>query len=129
MVIPENALSNNTEPNQKQLLTSNIPSATVTNDELLTAIFLFKLEELTFMLLFSKVTLEKKPITVIYTDAKIDSYSIKLILDSYQVDYAASARIITANGATKTPIGEIDDLFIEVNGIIIQIKILVIEVT
>ncbi|KAG9293650.1 hypothetical protein G9A89_018987 [Geosiphon pyriformis] len=48
---------------------------------------------------------------------------------SCQVDRAASARIITANGATKTPIGEIDNLLIKINGIIVPIKVLVMEAT
>ncbi|KAG9300057.1 hypothetical protein G9A89_018334 [Geosiphon pyriformis] len=34
----------------------------------------------------------------------------------HQVNHAASAHIITADGATKTPIGEIDDFPFEVNG-------------
>ncbi|KAG9287816.1 hypothetical protein G9A89_017411 [Geosiphon pyriformis] len=66
-----------------------------------------------------------------YTDAKVDGHSIKLILDSrladsiitrqlmdqlgHRVDHTVSARIITANRATKTPIGEINDFSIEVN--------------
>ncbi|KAG9302189.1 hypothetical protein G9A89_020623 [Geosiphon pyriformis] len=68
-----------------------------------------------------------KPITAMYTNAKVDGQAIKLILDS--VDCAASARIITANGTTKTPIGEIDNFPIEVNGIIVPIKVLVMEAT
>ncbi|KAG9303329.1 hypothetical protein G9A89_013655 [Geosiphon pyriformis] len=63
-----------------------------------------------------------------YTNAKINSQSIKLILDSGLAD-TASARIIITDGATKTPIGEIDALLIEVNGIIVPIKVLVIEAT
>ncbi|KAG9301866.1 hypothetical protein G9A89_004545 [Geosiphon pyriformis] len=46
---------------------------------------------------------------------------------SHQVDCTASARIITADGATKTPIDEIDDFPIEINSIIISIKVLVME--
>ncbi|KAG9294298.1 hypothetical protein G9A89_021657 [Geosiphon pyriformis] len=88
-------------------LTSNIPSVTIMEDESLAVIFLFEIEEPTKIFLFSKTMLEEKPIMVIYTDAKID---------------AASARIFTTDGATKTPISEIDVLPIEVNGIIILIK-------
>ncbi|KAG9304646.1 hypothetical protein G9A89_020210 [Geosiphon pyriformis] len=44
-----------------------------------------------------------------------------------QVDCAASTRIITANGATKTPISEIDDFLFEINSIIAPIKVLVME--
>ncbi|KAG9289109.1 hypothetical protein G9A89_022418 [Geosiphon pyriformis] len=57
-------------------------SATVTNDKSLAVIFPFEFKELTSTLLFSKVTFEEKPITTMYTDAKIDDHSIKLILDS-----------------------------------------------
>ncbi|KAG9287476.1 hypothetical protein G9A89_023848 [Geosiphon pyriformis] len=58
-----------------------------------------------------------------YTNTRVDGHPIKLILDT------ASARIITANGATKTPIGEIDDFPIEINGIIVPIKVLVMNAT
>ncbi|KAG9304154.1 hypothetical protein G9A89_019716 [Geosiphon pyriformis] len=117
LVTPEDTSSNNLETNQKNL-TSNIPSATVTNNESLVTIFSFEFEELSFMPLFNGAVLEEKPITIMYTDAKIDGHSIKLILDSRlagsiitrqlidqlgcQVDRAVSARIITAYGATKT---------------------------
>ncbi|KAG9292953.1 hypothetical protein G9A89_016315 [Geosiphon pyriformis] len=119
--------------------------ATITNDKSLATIFPFELEETTIVLLFSRAVLEEKPITAMYTNMKVDGHFIKLILDSRsagsiitrqlmdqlscQVDHTASARIITADGATKTPIGEIDNLFIEVNDIIIPIKVLVIEAT
>ncbi|KAG9297565.1 hypothetical protein G9A89_007640 [Geosiphon pyriformis] len=88
---------------------------------------------------------EKKPLMAMYTDAKVDGHSIKLILDSgsvgsiitkqlidqlgCQVDRVVSAKIITTDGATKTPIGEINNFFIEVNGIIVPIKVLVMEAT
>ncbi|KAG9290188.1 hypothetical protein G9A89_022164 [Geosiphon pyriformis] len=61
-----------------------------------------------------------------YTDAKVDGHSIKLILN---INRTASTRIITANGTTKTPIGEIDDFSIEVNDIIVPIKVLIIKAT
>ncbi|KAG9304900.1 hypothetical protein G9A89_010762 [Geosiphon pyriformis] len=82
LVTPEDVSFNNVETNQAQPLTSNIFPATITNDELLTAIFPFKLEKLTSMLLFSEATLKKKPITAMYTNTKVDDHSIKLILDS-----------------------------------------------
>ncbi|KAG9288497.1 hypothetical protein G9A89_015703 [Geosiphon pyriformis] len=111
-----------------QTLINNIPPATVTNDKSLAAIFPFKLEGPSQLPLFSRVTFEEKPITVMYTDAKVDGHPIKLILDSDQlgrrIDRAASACIITADNATKTPIGEIDDFPFEVNGIITPIKVL-----
>ncbi|KAG9295959.1 hypothetical protein G9A89_011811 [Geosiphon pyriformis] len=66
----------------QQALTNNIPPAIITNDELLVASFLFDLEETIEILLFSGAALEKKPITAMYMDAKIDDHAIKLILDS-----------------------------------------------
>ncbi|KAG9297013.1 hypothetical protein G9A89_008599 [Geosiphon pyriformis] len=143
LVTPKDTQSNNPKTNQHPTLTSNIPPATITKNKSLDTIFPFELEELSTMPLFSEAVLEKKPITVMCTDAKIDGHSIKLILDSgsadsiitkqlmdqlgHRVDCAASTRIITANGAIKTPIGKIDDFFFEVNGIIISIKVLVME--
>ncbi|KAG9290285.1 hypothetical protein G9A89_022261 [Geosiphon pyriformis] len=90
------------------------------------------------VLLFNGATLNIKPITTMYTNAKIDGYSIKPILDSkstgsiitrqlmdqlgHLVDCTASSRIITANKATKMPIGKINNLPIEINSIIVLIK-------
>ncbi|KAG9307432.1 hypothetical protein G9A89_017262 [Geosiphon pyriformis] len=142
----ENAITNNSESNLLQTtLTNNIPPATVTKNKSLVAIFLFELEETINSPLFSGAALKEKLITTIYTDAKVDGHSIKLILDSgladsiitkqlinqldCQVDCAVSTRIITADRVTKTPIGEIDDFPIEVNGIIVPIKVLVMEAT
>ncbi|KAG9297717.1 hypothetical protein G9A89_011232 [Geosiphon pyriformis] len=126
LVTPENTQPNNPETNQHQILTSNILPATITENKLLNAIFPFELKEPSTMLLFSGAALKKKPITAMYTDAKVDGHFIKLILN---INCAASARIITADGATKTPIGKIDDFPFEVNGIIIPIKVLVMKAT
>ncbi|KAG9286831.1 hypothetical protein G9A89_012381 [Geosiphon pyriformis] len=125
LINPEDATFNNLEIKQIQPLTNNIPPATVTNNKLLVAIFLFELEELASMSLFSRAVLKEKPITAIYTDAKVDDHPIKLILNSrsadsiitkqlmdqldHQVNHAASARIIMTDRATKTPIGKIDN--------------------
>ncbi|KAG9302754.1 hypothetical protein G9A89_009531 [Geosiphon pyriformis] len=145
LVTPEDAQPKDPETNLQLILTSNIPLATITEDESLAAIFLFEIEEPSEVLLFSGATIKEKPITAMYTDAKIDGHSIKLILDngsadsiitqqlmnqlSRRVDHAASTRIITADGATKTPIGKIDDLLIEINGITVPIKVLIMEAT
>ncbi|KAG9299520.1 hypothetical protein G9A89_020691 [Geosiphon pyriformis] len=133
------------ESQSQNLETDNILPATIMEDELFAAIFFFEIKELSEVLWFSGAILKKKFITVMYTDAKINGHSIKLILDSgsadsiitrqlmnqlgHQVDRAASAKIITANGATKTSIGKIDNLLIKVNDIIIPIKILIMEAT
>ncbi|KAG9287461.1 hypothetical protein G9A89_023833 [Geosiphon pyriformis] len=82
LVIPENILSNNWELNQNKLLISNILSATITNNELLAVIFSFEFEEPSQTLLFSRAVLKEKPITIMYTNAKINGQAIKLILNS-----------------------------------------------
>ncbi|KAG9306104.1 hypothetical protein G9A89_016008 [Geosiphon pyriformis] len=146
LVTPEDTSPSNQELTQKQqTCISNISPATVTNDESLDAIFLFELEEPSTMPLFSGTVLEEKPITTMYINAKIDGHYIKLILDSgsagsiitqqlmdqlgCRVDRAASARIIMADEMTKTLISKIDDLPIEINGIIVPIKVLIMEAT
>ncbi|KAG9305281.1 hypothetical protein G9A89_007776 [Geosiphon pyriformis] len=145
LVTSENASTNNLAFTQKQPLISNIPPATITEDKSLAAIFSFEFEETAAMSLFSGATLEAKPITVMYTDAKVKGQSIKLILNSgsidsiitrqlmdqlgHRVDRTANARIITADRATKTPIGKIDNFFFKVNGIVTLIKVLVMEAT
>ncbi|KAG9307010.1 hypothetical protein G9A89_003061 [Geosiphon pyriformis] len=129
LVTPENTTPNNWE--LEQTPASNIPSATITEDESLDAIFPFELKELLTTLLFSGAALEEKPITAMYTDAKIDGHPIKLILDSGSADSIITRQFIDqlANGVTKTPIGEIDDLPIEINDIIVPIKVLIMEAT
>ncbi|KAG9297020.1 hypothetical protein G9A89_008606, partial [Geosiphon pyriformis] len=145
LVTPEDATSSNQGIEQQQPPTNNIPSATITKNEFLDVIFPFKLEEPSDMPLFSEAALEEKLITAMYTDAKVDGHPIKLILDSgstgsiitrqlmdqlgHRVNCAASARIITADGATKIPISKIDDFTIKVNGITIPIKVLMMKAT
>ncbi|KAG9292610.1 hypothetical protein G9A89_006982 [Geosiphon pyriformis] len=106
---------------------SNIPPATITEDTTLATIFSFNIDNLNTHSLF------------------IGGIDIKLILDSglassiimkqlmnqlgHQVDYAAIARIITADGNTKTLIGEIDNFPFEINGIQIFTKVLIMEAT
>ncbi|KAG9286278.1 hypothetical protein G9A89_014264 [Geosiphon pyriformis] len=145
LITPEDASTSNLAFTQKQPLTSNIPPTTITKDKSLATIFPFEFEKTATMPLFSGAILEAKPITTMYTDAKVEGQFIKLILDSgsagsiitrqlmdqlgCRVNQAASARIITADGVTKTPIGEIDDFPFEVNGIMTSIKVLVMEAT
>ncbi|KAG9303931.1 hypothetical protein G9A89_005841 [Geosiphon pyriformis] len=82
LVTPEDVPSNNQKTNHTPTPTNNISPAIITENELLDTIFPFELKELLVMPLFSGATLEKKPITVMYTDAKVNSHFIKLILDS-----------------------------------------------
>ncbi|KAG9304206.1 hypothetical protein G9A89_019768 [Geosiphon pyriformis] len=129
LVTPEDAQPNNPETNQHSTLTSKILPATITENKSLNAIFPFELKEPSTTLLFSGAILEEKPIITMYTNVKVDNHVIKLILDSHQVDHAASVHIITADGVTKTPIGKIDNFPFEVNDIITPIKVLMIEAT
>ncbi|KAG9305781.1 hypothetical protein G9A89_001069 [Geosiphon pyriformis] len=85
LVTPKDVSFNNQEPNQNKLPTSNIPSTTITNNESLAAIFPFEYKELSQTPLFSGAALKEKPITVMYTNAKVNSQAIKLILDSGSV--------------------------------------------
>ncbi|KAG9294228.1 hypothetical protein G9A89_021587 [Geosiphon pyriformis] len=87
LVTPKDASPSNQKPTQNhQTYTSNIPPATVTNNESLDAIFPFELEELSTTPLFSRAALKEKPITTMYTDVKIDGHPIKLILDNGSAD-------------------------------------------
>ncbi|KAG9294958.1 hypothetical protein G9A89_017752 [Geosiphon pyriformis] len=128
LITTEDAQSNNLETNQQPTLTSNILPATITENKLLNAIFPFKLKELSTTPLFSGATLEKKPITAMYTDAKVDGHSIKLILDNRLADSIITKQLMDQL-ATKTSNGEIDDFFIKVKNIMIPIKVLVMKAT
>ncbi|KAG9290385.1 hypothetical protein G9A89_007116 [Geosiphon pyriformis] len=81
LVTPEDITSDNPEANQKPLI-NNILPAIIMKNKLLNAIFPFEPEEPSNMSLFSRTALEKKPITVMYTNAKVNNHSIKLILDN-----------------------------------------------
>ncbi|KAG9294230.1 hypothetical protein G9A89_021589 [Geosiphon pyriformis] len=119
LVTPKDTLPNNTATNQKQLITSNILPATVTNDKLLTTIFLFELEKTTPVPLFSEAALDTKPITTMYTNMKVDGHAIKLILNS------ESAGSIITRQLMDQLCHRVDQAAI--NGIITPIKVLVIE--
>ncbi|KAG9291910.1 hypothetical protein G9A89_004848 [Geosiphon pyriformis] len=97
-------------------------------DESLIAIFLFKIEEPSETPLFSGTALEKKRITVIYTNVKVNGHSIKLILNSESTG-SIIIRQLMNQLATKTPISKINDFSIKVNSIIVPIKVLVMEAT
>ncbi|KAG9294253.1 hypothetical protein G9A89_021612 [Geosiphon pyriformis] len=129
LVTPEDVSPSNQEPTQKQqTCTSNILSATVTNDKSLDAIFSFELEEPSTTPLFSEATLEEKPITAMYTDVKIDGHLIKLILDSGSTGSIITRQLMNQLGR-QTPISKIDDLPIKINGIIVLIKVLIMKAT
>ncbi|KAG9303808.1 hypothetical protein G9A89_018705 [Geosiphon pyriformis] len=148
--IPENLIIRNNDgrninrTKNSSKLSQTIPPAVATKDSSLTAIFLFELEENKAM--FSRAALdEKHPITAIYTEATVNNTPIKLILDSgsagsivtlqlinqlgFKVDRAVMSQIITADGSTKLPYGEIDSFSFEINGIVIPTKVLVMDAT
>ncbi|KAG9287440.1 hypothetical protein G9A89_023812 [Geosiphon pyriformis] len=142
---------NKTETLEKRVTTKNfsklsqtIPLAVATEDSSLAAIFPFELEKNEAM--FSGAALDKKcPITAMYTEATVNNTPIKLILDSgsagsivmlqlvnqlgFKVDRATMSQIITADGSTKLPHGEIDSFPFEINGIVIPTKVLVMDAT
>ncbi|KAG9290497.1 hypothetical protein G9A89_002472 [Geosiphon pyriformis] len=108
---------------------SNIPPAIITKDTILATIFLFDINNLNTHSLFSRTAINQdKPIMALYTDARVRGIDIKLILNSrLAVDCAATTRIITADGNTKTPIREIDNFSFKINGIQISTKVLIIK--
>ncbi|KAG9294674.1 hypothetical protein G9A89_008153 [Geosiphon pyriformis] len=120
--------------------------ATITKDTTLTAIFPFDINNLNTHSLFSRAAINQdKLITALYTNTRVGGIDIKLILDSrlassiimkqlmdqlsYQVDRAATAQIITVDGNTKTPIGEINNFSFKINRIQIPTKVLVMKAT
>ncbi|KAG9299805.1 hypothetical protein G9A89_013165 [Geosiphon pyriformis] len=148
--IPENLIiGNNNGRNinrtkNSSKLSQTISPAVATKDSSLAAIFLFELEENKAM--FSRAALnEKCPITPMYMEAIVNNTPIKLILDSrfagsiimlqlvnqlgFKINCATTSQIITANGSTKLPYGEIDSFPFKINGILIPTKVLVMDVT
>ncbi|KAG9307176.1 hypothetical protein G9A89_017004 [Geosiphon pyriformis] len=148
--IPENLIIGNNDGRNINItknsskLSQTIPPAVATEDSSLAAIFPFELEENEAM--FSGAALdEKRPITAIYMEATVNNTPIKLILDSgsagsiitlqlvnqlgFKVDRAATSQIITADGSTKLPYGEINSFPFEINGIVIPTKVLVMDAT
>ncbi|KAG9286380.1 hypothetical protein G9A89_014546 [Geosiphon pyriformis] len=107
LVTPEDVSTNNPAFAQKQPLTSNISPATITEDESLAAIFPFEFEKTTAMPLFSEAALEAKPITAMYTDAKVEGQSIKLIFDSGSAGSIITRQLMDQLGPTHTCTGHV----------------------
>ncbi|KAG9304634.1 hypothetical protein G9A89_020198 [Geosiphon pyriformis] len=123
---------------------TTIPPARIAKNTNLSDIFPFEFEanELPF-LLSNAAANEQKTITAMYTEAEVEGKTIRLILDNgsarsiitYQlmqqlkknVNRPAQTVIITANGMKKTPVGEIDNFLFTLDGIIIPVKVLVID--
>ncbi|KAG9284382.1 hypothetical protein G9A89_023639 [Geosiphon pyriformis] len=134
----------NRTKNSSNKLSQTIPPAVATEDSSLAAIFLFELKENKAM--FSGAALDEKcPITAMYIEATVNNTPIKFILDSgsagsiitlqlvnqlgFKVDCAVTSQIITVNGSTKLPHGEIDSFPFEINSIVIPTKVLVMNAT
>ncbi|KAG9289623.1 hypothetical protein G9A89_014358 [Geosiphon pyriformis] len=98
LVTPEDTVLDTPKSKQQQALTNNILPAIITENILLDTIFLFELKELLTMLLFNRAALEEKPITAMYTDAKVDNHFIKLILDSKSADSIITRQLIDQLG-------------------------------
>ncbi|KAG9303361.1 hypothetical protein G9A89_013687 [Geosiphon pyriformis] len=81
--------------------------------------FEFEANESPFLLSNAAVN-EQKAITAMYTEATVEGKPIHLILDS-----GLAGIIVTADGMKKTPVGEIDNFPFTIDGIIIPVKVLV----
>ncbi|KAG9284885.1 hypothetical protein G9A89_003808 [Geosiphon pyriformis] len=112
---------------QQQNLSHNhttIPPARIAENANFSDIFPFEFEANESPFLFSNAAAnEQKAITAMYTEAKVEEKTICLILDS------GSARtqtvIVTADGIKKTPVEEIDNFSFTLDGIIIPVKVLI----
>ncbi|KAG9284348.1 hypothetical protein G9A89_023605 [Geosiphon pyriformis] len=123
---------------------TTIPPAKITENANLSDIFPFKFEANKSPFLLSNTSAnEQKAITTMYTEAEVERKAICLILDSgsagsiiiYQlmqqlkknVNRPAQTVIITADGMKKTPVGEIDNFLFTLDGIIIPVKVLIMD--
>ncbi|KAG9303347.1 hypothetical protein G9A89_013673 [Geosiphon pyriformis] len=123
---------------------TTIPPAQIAENANLSDIFPFEFEANESPFLLSNTAAnEQKAITAMYTEAEVEEKPICLILDSgsagsiitYQlmqqlkknVDRPAQTVIVTADGMKKTPVGEIDKFSFTLNGIIIPVKVLVMD--
>ncbi|KAG9299932.1 hypothetical protein G9A89_009660 [Geosiphon pyriformis] len=102
---------------------TTISPARIAENANLSDIFPFEFEANESPFLFSNAAAnEQKAITAMYTEAKVERKSICLILDN-----GSTGIIITADGIKKTPVGEIDNFPFTLDGIIIPVKVLVID--
>ncbi|KAG9290072.1 hypothetical protein G9A89_010378 [Geosiphon pyriformis] len=86
--------------------------------------FEFEANESPF-LLSNAATNEQKAITAMYTEAEVEGKTICLILNSGST--RTQTVIVTADDMKKTPIGEIDNFPFTFDGIIILVKVLVMD--
>ncbi|KAG9304116.1 hypothetical protein G9A89_006026 [Geosiphon pyriformis] len=95
-----------------------LPPARIAENANLSDIFPFEFEanELPF-LLSNAAANKQKAIMAMYTETEVEGKTIRLILNI----------IVTADGMKKTPVGEIDNFPFTLNGIIISVKVFVID--
>ncbi|KAG9305431.1 hypothetical protein G9A89_021149 [Geosiphon pyriformis] len=81
---------------------SNIPPATITEDTTLAIIFPFDINNLNTHSLFSRAVINQdKPITALYTDARVRERDIKLILDSKSVSSIITKQLMNQLALVK----------------------------
>ncbi|KAG9289991.1 hypothetical protein G9A89_010297 [Geosiphon pyriformis] len=147
--MPEGSDFQQTALSESKVATPNpsnntIPPAQIAQNTNLSDIFSFKFEANESPFLLSNTTInEQKAITVMYIEATVKEKPIRLILNSestrsiitYQliqqlqrtVDRPAQTVIVIADGMKKTPVGKIDNFPFIINGIIIPVKVLVMD--
>ncbi|KAG9302187.1 hypothetical protein G9A89_020621 [Geosiphon pyriformis] len=106
-----------------------IPPAQIAQNANLSNIFPFEFEANESPFLLSNAAInEQKAITAMYTEATVKGKPIHLILDSGSAgNRPAQTVIVTADGMKKTPVGEIDNFLFTIDGIIIPVKVLVMD--
>ncbi|KAG9288602.1 hypothetical protein G9A89_006703 [Geosiphon pyriformis] len=121
-----------------------LSEARIAENANLSDIFFFKFEANESLFLLSNAAAnEQKAIMAMYTEAEVEEKTIRLILDNrfagsiitYQlmqqlkrnVDQPAQTVIVTADGMKKTPVREIDNFLFILDGIIILVKVLVMD--
>ncbi|KAG9287871.1 hypothetical protein G9A89_017466 [Geosiphon pyriformis] len=121
-----------------------IPPAQIAQNANLLNIFPFEFKANKSPFLLSNAAINKqKAITAMYTEATVKKKPIHLILDSglagsiitYQlmqqlkqnIDKPAQTIIVTADGMKKTPVGEIDNFPFTIDGIIILVKVFIMD--
>ncbi|KAG9292867.1 hypothetical protein G9A89_016229 [Geosiphon pyriformis] len=121
-----------------------IPPAQIAQNANLSDIFPFEFEANKSPFLLNNAAVnEQKAITAMYTEATVEENPIHLISDSglaesiitYQlmqqlkqnIDRLAQTVIVTADDMKKTLVGEIDDFFFTIDGIIIPVKVLIMD--
>ncbi|KAG9306890.1 hypothetical protein G9A89_002559 [Geosiphon pyriformis] len=106
-----------------------ISPAQIAQNANLSDIFPFEFEANESLFLLSNAAVnEQKAITAMYTETIVEGKLIHLILDSRLAgNRPAQTIIVTANGMKKTPVGEIDDFPFTLDGIIISVKVLLMD--